>query len=57
MQYFTRTSETIFGQTTYIVRENNDEYAHIPISEENIDYLQYLEWLAQGNTAEEWTPE
>jgi hypothetical protein len=31
--------------------------ALIPISENNADYQAYLAWVAEGNTAEEWTPE
>ena len=27
--------------------------AHIPFDEANTDYIQYLEWLAEGNTPEE----
>ena len=27
--------------------------AFIPMSEDNTDYQEYLEWVAQGNTAEE----
>jgi hypothetical protein len=32
-----------------------DDNAFIPIDEENKDYQEYLTWLAQGNTPEEWT--
>ena len=28
----------------------------IPINEANKDYQTYLEWVAEGNTAEEWNP-
>jgi len=28
--------------------------AFIPVNEENTDYKKYLEWVAQGNTAEEY---
>jgi hypothetical protein len=31
--------------------------ASIPISEQNRDYLIYLEWLAEGNTPGEWSEE
>ena len=29
-----------------------DTMTYIPYDEENIDYQEYLEWVAQGNTAE-----
>ena len=31
--------------------------ALIPLSENNSDYKKYLEWVAEGNTAEEYIPE
>lgn len=37
-----------------IIREDG---AVIPMTEENLDYQAYLEWVAAGNTADEWTPE
>ena len=29
----------------------------VPISEQNADYRDYLEWLAEGNTPGEWSEE
>ena len=31
--------------------------ALIPLSENNSDYKEYLDWVAKGNTAEEYIPE
>jgi hypothetical protein len=39
-----------------IVRIIDEIISFIPMSETNIDYKQYLEWLAEGNVAEEWNP-
>jgi len=32
------------------------DHAGIPMSEDNSDYKEYLKWLEQGNTPEEWNP-
>ena len=44
----------IAGELVCIIRtssEDNMQYS-IPISEGNRDYQEYLEWVAEGNTAE-----
>lgn len=46
----------VFG--TIIYRHNNDgTISTIPPHTENTDYQAYLAWVAEGNTAEEWSPE
>ena len=34
-----------------------EDNAFIPFDEGNTDYKQYLEWVAEGNEAEEWVAE
>jgi len=43
----------------FVLRTNteNDEVSSIPMVETNADYNAYLAWVAEGNTAEEWTGE
>jgi hypothetical protein len=43
--------ESISG-ITFIIR--NLDGATIPLDESNTDYKEYLAWVAQGNTAEEF---
>ena len=46
------TSENIPVPFRSIVRLNDNVF--IPMDDKNKDYQEYLEWLAQGNTPEEW---
>ena len=33
------------------------DFGWIPADPMNPDYLEYVQWLFEGNTAEEWQPE
>jgi len=40
------------GETTGVKIKNGVSHSHIPLDEDNTDYQKYLEWVAEGNTAE-----
>lgn len=40
---------------TLIILETASLFSAIPADETNVEYQQYLAWLAKGNTPEEWT--
>jgi hypothetical protein len=43
------------NQTVMIFRTSDSTW--IPSNPMNVDYLQYVAWLFDGNTPEEWNPE
>ena len=47
MNYF------LIEATNLIVRSDG---ACIPMDNMNMDYVAYLAWIAEGNTAEQWQP-
>lgn len=57
MQYFFITVETLDGsQQLLIAFDANGNQFGIPADPLNADYLEYVKWLFDGNTAEEWQP-
>ena len=40
-----------------VVGIDGDNVWHIPMSGDNAMYQQYLAWLQEGNTPEEWNPD
>ncbi len=46
-------NDTEFGNLSGVIQTLGDGVKKfIPINEENADYQEYLEWVAEGNTAE-----
>jgi hypothetical protein len=51
MKYFVKHDE-IFGDSIL-----SSDHKWIPTDPLNVDYLEYVQWLFDGNTPEEWNPE
>ena len=41
------------NEPSCLIRESDK--VGIPFADDNSDYQEYLAWIAEGNTAEEWT--
>jgi hypothetical protein len=49
-------NKELSGQICTTIRRVEDNML-IPTEPANMDYQEYLAWVAEGNTAEEWTGE
>jgi hypothetical protein len=57
MKYFIMTTSNHNGTTSAVLAKTNDgTILGIPPDPMNVDYLEYVKWLFDGNTAEEWQP-
>ena len=45
--------DTEFNNIVGVFKYEENKTTFIPMNEENTDYQEYLEWLAEGNTPEE----
>ena len=53
INYKLQKANTPSGLTDIVIRTIGSEKTWIPFAEDNTDYQEYLEWVAEGNTAKE----
>jgi len=58
MMFRTKKEEFCGKQITHLYRVDGETVWNVPQHDlANADYQQYLAWVSEGNTAEEWTEE
>ena len=45
--------DPITNTVNVVMKIDGNERKYIPFDEDNFDYQEYLEWVAEGNTVEE----
>jgi hypothetical protein len=58
MYYFYDDEHPLRGTTRHIIQPLHDGGMRtFPMTDDNPNMVDYLAWVAEGNTAEEWNPE
>lgn len=58
MKFYLWKYETPFGETEAIMMMTSQgNIIGVSVDEGNIDYVDYLAWVAEGNTPEAWNPD
>ena len=59
MKYYIATITNTFGDTQqHIIQPTSDGvYSSFPMTDDNPNMVDYLSWVADGNTPEEWQPD
>jgi hypothetical protein len=59
MKYYIATITNTFGNTQqHIIQPiKKDVFSSFPMTDDNPNMVDYLAWVADGNTADEWQPD